>query len=243
MTHRRGRVLGATLVALAAVAPAAGQQVRGTLMAADHDRPVAGALVVLYHTDATPVDSARTDSAGRFTLHATRPGEHRLHIELEGFLTLTEFLTLERGETVDRRIEIPLISAAAAVNIRDIIEREDALQLPLDELCREALRPWEAGLLVGMVRDRRTNEPVPAARLRVTPVPAAAVEAGEGREQEPAARRGAATSAGVYWFCNLPPGRVRLVARQDGFRPDTSYATIRAGTVSWYDVLLRRAGP
>ncbi|MDX1674128.1 MAG: hypothetical protein R3314_04920, partial [Longimicrobiales bacterium] len=50
-----------------------------------------------------------------------------------------------------------------------------------------------------------------------------------------------ATAAGSFWFCNVPPGRVRMVARADGFAPDTSHATIRAGTISWYDALLRPA--
>jgi hypothetical protein len=214
---------------------AAGQSVEGSVIAVDHDRPLPGATVLLLGPDSAPVDSARADSLGRFRLTADSAGPYLLHVRYEGFLTTTEWVSLEPGAPLEHRVEMPLISAEAARGIQDLIEREDALQLPLAEICGEPLRPWEAGLLVGVTRDRTTLEPVAGAAVVVTPL-GADDDAGL-----PPPRTVVSTASGAYWLCNLPAGRVRVVAAADGFRPDTTLAVIRAGTVSWYDALMSRS--
>jgi hypothetical protein len=221
----------ATLLALLlSAAGAAAQTVRGTVIEEDAGDPLPGVRVSLLDDAGLPVDSTRTDTAGTFLLRAPRPGRFILHFEIEDYLGTTDQPPyLDAGAEVERRIALRLVSGAAARVMREVIQRETAFQLPLDELCGEPLRPWEAGLLVGVARDRRTRDPVPGALVRM-----AAPDAGP---DDP--RTTVATGTGAYWFCNVPGGRVRVVTMADGFRPDTSVARIRPGTISWYDALLR----
>jgi hypothetical protein len=236
--RRAPAAIGAVLGLLAAAGLPA-QAVEGVVFAPDHDRAVDGAAVLLLGDDPAPLDSARTDDRGRYRLAAPGAGEYLVHVRYEGYLSVTEWVRVPASGTVRLRIDMPLVSATAARGIQDLLEREDALRLPLDQICREPLRPWEAGLLVGVTRDGTTMEPVPEAIVLVDPI---------GEDDEPLPGPGGAgrrtfvsTAAGAYWLCNLPAGRVRVVARAPGFRPDTTVAVIRAGTVSWYDALMRRS--
>ena len=218
---------------LSAADAAAAQTVRGTVMDADRGQPVVGAAVVLADTASATLDSTVTDSAGRFYVSAPRPGRFIVHVALEGYLSYSSVLELDGGEDREIRVEMPLVSTGAARVMQEVIRRESAFQLPWEELCGEPVRPWEAGVLVGVSRDRRTMDPLPRAAVRIEIVEA----------DDPAAapwrRTRVSTPTGGFWFCNVPPGRVRMVARADGFAPDTSFADIRAGTISWYDALLR----
>lgn len=234
---RRWIAVGSAVLLIgASVASAAAQVVRGTVTAEDSGRPLPGVLVSLLDDGGVPVDSVRTDPAGAYRLRAPGPGRFTLQLEPDGYLGTSRRLpALAAGERIERRIELPLVSAAAARDMEEMIRRERALQRPLEELCGEPLRPWEAGLLVGVARDRATREPIPGALVRLTPRGSAA-----GPDAGPDAERAAvATPAGAYWFCNVMAGLVRVVAVADGFRPDTSDARVRAGTISWYDALLR----
>lgn len=218
-------------VALGAVlaAGASGQAVEGRAVEAGSGRAITDARVFLVDTASVAVDSVRSDSAGQFRLQAHSPGPHLVNVEMEGFLSYSNLIRVGTRDTVVHRVEMPVVSVAAALVMQEVIDREAALQLPLEELCAEPLRPWEAGLLVGVARERDTLDPVPRAVARIEAVD-------PGVEDGPWIR--VATATGTYWFCNLPPGRVRVVASAEGFRADTSYATIRAGTVSWFDSLL-----
>lgn len=235
----------AVLLCLILVPGATGQVVEGTVTDADYDRPIGDAPVRIVDTLSVTVDSSTTDDAGRFRLVAPRPGPYILFVEIEGYLSYSDFTTLAAGDTVRRDIEMPLVSARAARVMHEVIEREAAFQLPWEELCGEPVRPWEAGVLVGVARDRSTLDPVGRAVIHVEPLEdvdpgAQAPPAGTAPESEPWPRSRVATPTGAFWFCNVPVGRARIVARAEGFATDTSYATIRAGTISWYDALLPR---
>jgi hypothetical protein len=234
-------VVVAVLVTIALAECAAAQTVAGTVVSADFDRPVPGANVVLFDTALTALDSTVTDRSGRFRLATPRAGEFVLIVRLEGYLSMSASVRVRDGETTTRRIELPLVSVGAAAVMREAIARESALQLPLDELCEEPLRPWEAGVVVGVTRDRRTLEPVP--EVLVTLEPEAALATGPDRSASgdaAATYTRMSTASGAYWFCNVPSGRARLVARAGARGADTSWVTIRAGTVSWSDAILRR---
>lgn len=209
---------------------AAAQTVQGTVRDADYGRTVAGAKVLLIDSLAATLDSTTTDLDGRFRLDAPGPGSFILLVALEGFLSYSAAIDATTGDTARVDIEMPVVSGQAARVMSDVIDQEEAFQLPWQELCGEPVRPWEAGVLVGVSRDRNTLEPVPRAVIRLQPL--ASTDPGWPRTR-------IATATGSFWFCNVPPGRARIVARADGARADTSYASIRAGTVSWYDALLR----
>lgn len=230
------------MAGLATPTGAPAQAVRGTVADADYHRPVSGATVLLVDSLSANVDATTTDEAGRFHLAAPAPGRFVIHVALEGYLSYSSDIALTRGETAAVAIAMPVISTRAARAMQEVIDREAAFQLPWEELCGEPVRPWEAGVLVGVSRDRATLDPVPRAVVVLEPL-----EGPEPGRDSAAASTGAAwprtrlaTATGAFWFCNIPPGRARIVARAEGFRGDTSHATIRTGTISWYDALLRR---
>lgn len=213
------------------------------MVAEEGGRPLADATVLLLRPGHPVVDSTRTDADGRFHLTADSAGEHLLHVRPEGYLSWSEPVEIRTGGAVRQRVEMPLMATATARSMAETIQREAALQLPLAELCAEPLRPWEAGLLVGVARDRDTLEPVTGAVVSVSP----GTNGQTGGEE--AAREGrrrwstVSAGSGAYWICNLPPGEHRVVAEAPGFRSDTSTAVIRAGTISWYDALLTSRPP
>lgn len=244
---------------LLAAGPAAGQALQGTVVDADRAVAIDGAIVLLVDSVGTVIDSTATDAEGRYRLAAPDPGAYMLHVTRHGYLSYSTTVEAGPGAPVEHRVEMPMISNQAARIIFEVIEREAALQAPWEELCGEPVRPWEAGVLVGVARNRTTMEPVPRAVVRLTPegragdgvdsagaAPGSGEDPGGGRdghspESESGPHTRVATESGAFWFCNVRTGRVRVVARADGFVPDRFEADIRAGTISWYDVLLRPA--
>lgn len=222
------------LVLLLAPAVASAQEVAGRVVDAEQRRPIAGAHVTLLDSTAAAVDSTTTDDGGAFRVAAPGPGRYLVHVEVAGYLSYSDGVRVEAGEVVEHRLEMPVVSVAAALVMQEVIDREAAFQLPIEELCEEPLRPWAAGVLVGVARSRQSLEPVPRAVVRLEPLPDSVPS-----DAASAARSRVATATGAYWFCNVPAGRARLVVRADGLAPDTSVIVIRAGTMSWYDALLR----
>lgn len=227
-------LLGAAGVAgLPITNTAMAQTIQGTVIDADHGRPVADASVALVDTASATLDSTVTNSVGRFTVRAPRAGLFIVHVALEGYLSYSSAVELGASEDREIRVEMPLVSTGAARVMQEVIRRESAFQLPWEELCGEPVRPWEAGVLVGVSRNRRTMDPLPRAAVRIELVEP------DDSAATPWHRTRVTTPTGSFWFCNVPPGKARMVSRAEGFAPDTSYATIRPGTISWYDALLR----
>ncbi len=216
---------------------ATAQAVQGTVSDADSRRPLAGASVLLLDTLSAPVDSTTADSAGDYRLAAPGAGMFIVHVAPTGYLASSTTVRLTSDDAVRLDIAMPVISEAAAGVMRQVIDREAAFQLPWEELCDEPVRPWETGVLVGVARDRSSMQPIPRAVIRL-------------ERQDTVAgspRTRVATATGAFWFCNVPPGRVRVTAGAEDQTGgpalfDSWVATIRTGTISWYDALLRPAG-
>lgn len=239
----RARASAHVLAGLAGLAlgaaGSAAQAVRGHVSDAEYGHPIGGARVLLLDTGSVAVDSTRTDSAGRFLARASGPGRYLIHVEVDGYLSYSNLVELQADETLRHTVEMPVVSVAAALVMQEVIDREAAFQLPIEELCVEPLRPWEAGVLVGVARDRTTLEPLPRAVVLLEPIPDSGAD--EAPDPGHADRSRVATATGAYWFCNVPAGRARIAVRADGYAEATSHAVIHAGTVSWYDALLRPA--
>lgn len=237
------------LVALVSAASASGQVVRVVIAGEEEGIPVAAAPVLLLDEEGVALDSVTTDAAGRVTVRAPSPGRYYLNVLPPDYLSYTHGIDIDADGIEGDTVRIPLRSRAASRIMGEVISREGAFQVPLDELCGEELRPWEAGVLVGVVRDRAGMEPLPGALVRVEPrEPALAGPPDAGASDPPDAgatvpARIAAEASGAFWFCNVPAGDIDVVAVADGFRPDTFTAAIRAGSISWYDALLRRVRP
>jgi hypothetical protein len=222
-------VLGSTLALLVlctAAAPAAAQQVQGEVRDADRDRPLPGARLLLLDDDGVPVDSARTDAAGRYRLRAPAAGPYTVYFRVDGYAGVpSDPLPLAAGTTTEFVFRVPLVSVAAVRQMADVIGMEQRLQESLPELCGEPFRAWEAGLLVGVVRSRATRQPIPGARV-------VAVSA-----DGDVARSTISSENGVYVLCNLPvgPAVVIRIEAPDGTM-ETTDVEVRAGSASWYDL-------
>ncbi len=239
MGKPRHVVLSVCLAALATTPPAAAaaaQAVHGVVVSKEEQRVVSGARVVLVRDDGTAVDSTVTGSTGRFRVVADSAGAFVLYTRLQGYASYTSApFRLSAGETVDRRIELPLVSVRAMQIMADVIGSDSMLQQDLPTICGEELRPWESGIVVGVVRDRQTREPVPGALVVLTP-PA---EPG-GPPPEPLTML--SNRNGTYMFCNVGLGDSRVRVHAEGFRPREVTVQARAGMIGWYDVFLYRGG-
>jgi hypothetical protein len=102
---------------------------------------------------------------------------------------------------------------------------EQRLQDALPEICGEAFRPWEAGLLVGVVRVRATREPLAGARVTVA------------TSSDGVTRSTLSNERGTYVLCNVPTGpEVQIIVEAPDGTRETTTVEIRAGTASWYDL-------
>ena len=226
------RLAAFILVVLAGAAFGAGQvhaqAVRGLLLDAEEHRPVPGARLFLLDDAGLPVDSTFTDESGRYRLDAPRAGTHFIHFQMDGWAGAgSDSLELRESVAEDYDFHVTLVSSAAMQQMSAMIHADERLQTSLPEVCGEALRPWEAGLLVGTVRARRTNAPLPDVRVAVA------------TDERGVTRSTVSNADGIYILCNVPLGSdVSIIATApDGTREITE-VDIRAGTVSWYDLHL-----
>lgn len=222
------RPAAAAALALVLAASASAQVVTGTAADSDRERPLAGAALLLVDSAGAVVDSARAEAGGRFRLVAPGPGEYFVHVRLDGWAGVpSEGFRVRPGQDRDFDVRVPLIGTGALRRMSSLLQDGD-MQRPLPELCGEELRPWEAGVLLGVVRDRRTRQPVAGARVW------ASTPTGE------ALRSTVSNARGSYILCNLPAGQaVRIEGETGDGRRDQLEPEIRAGTASFYDLFLR----
>jgi hypothetical protein len=221
--------LAACLAVLAPAAlPAGAQVVDGTVHDADRGRPLPRAQLYLLDPEGVAVDSVLADPAGRFRLTAPRAGNYNVLFQMDGWVMVPfEPVDLGAGQTVTLDLRVPLISMAALTRMGELLRMEQQLQDALPEICGEAFRPWEAGLLVGVVRVRATREALAGARVTVA-------TAGDG-----VARSTISNERGTYVLCNVPTGpEVQIIAEAPDGTRETTTVEIRAGTASWYDLPL-----
>ncbi len=215
------------LLVIASTAGAEAQSVHGILTDADHGRPIPDARLYLLGVGGTIADSTLTDAQGGFRLAADTAGVYHVHFQIDGWASMSApALRLDEGTDVDLAFPVQLVPIAVLRQMSDMIGMDERLQTSLPEICGEALRPWEAGLLVGIVRSA-DNEPVAGARVAV-----ATLENG-------IARATLSADNGIYILCNVPLGPAVQISvdAPDGTR-ETTEVEIRAGMVSWYDLPL-----
>jgi hypothetical protein len=210
--------------------PAAAQSVRGDLRDDQRDLPIAGARLHLIGAGGAIVDSTRSADAGGFELTAPAAGTYTLYFQLDGWASVPSGpLQLRSGETLEYAFRVPLVSNAAIRQMADMIDMDERLQTALPEMCGEPLRPWEAGLLVGIVRTRTGSAQVAGARV--------AVAAPDGT----VARSTLSSEKGIYILCNVPLGEaVEITIETPGGAMETTEVEIRPGMVSWYDLTVGR---
>lgn len=221
--------LGGMCAASAAPSRAAGQVVRGELRWEERDAPLPRARLLLLSERGAHVDSTVTDGAGRFHLTAPAPGTYYLYFHSDGWASVTSNpVSLERGSVTAFDFSVRLVAGAAIRQMSDVIRANEHLQSSLPEICGEALDPERTGVLVGVVRDRKTRQAIGGVRVSV------------GTGAGGVARSTISSDTGVYVLCNVPVGAtVKVSAEAPDGRSETTAAIIRAGTISWYDLNLR----
>lgn len=153
-------------------------------------RPLEGAVVRLEGTERT----ATTGSGGRFRMSLPLEGRYRLSFHHPAVDTLE------------------VVPAALEVTLRPGLVEEVELATPslptlLAGPCLDRAREEGTGILVGRVRDRFSDVPVPGAGIRIAPA-----EAGAGP-----ALTAAADVTGTFRFCEVPAGpEYRMTAEAFG---------------------------
>lgn len=120
MTSRTVIAWGAVVVLLLAplwlVSPLRAQSIRGTLVQAGSDAPLADAVITLTDSVRVTIDEGRTDATGRFLLDARNLRAVRLVIRKVGAQpTESELVRLPSDrDTIDLQIEAPVVGVTLA---------------------------------------------------------------------------------------------------------------------------------
>lgn len=114
----KGTIVGLHLGLVALLVPGvlAGQAVRGVVVNRTSDVPVAGAFVLLEDSAGTEQRRVMTDAVGRFVVVGPVAATYRLRTMIIGYQSWESGrFHLDRGETVERRIEIELVPVVLPV--------------------------------------------------------------------------------------------------------------------------------
>lgn len=168
---RRGVVL-----LLLAAASAHGQELRarGRVMLASTsgERAVAGAMVTLHRIGVTsgPVDSTRTDAAGRYAFRVGRPDTAAMYLATSRYSGIAYFAPPVRvSDSLEAPGEIHVFDTTSAGAPLRTVGRHVVVSAPDAQGMREVVDVWELGN-----EDRRTRTSAPGRPAFVTQVPAAA---------------------------------------------------------------------
>jgi hypothetical protein len=245
-------VIGLSASLALTAAPAVAQVIRGQVLDADRGQPIPAARLLLITEAGATLDTTMSDGQGRFRLEAPAPGSYLVYFATEGWAGVpSDQLRLKRGVTTDFVFRVPLLTHAEVNRIAEIITADGRLQRPLPELCGEPVRAWEAGLLVGVVRERGSDRPVAGARIAVAGADSSGRAASgrlradaESRERQAGGDGGTratvSSAKGVYVLCNVLAGpAVKLVITSPQGFTETTQVEVRAGTVGWYDLPVR----
>jgi hypothetical protein len=102
--------------------PAAAQVVRGVVLDAETGKPVARAVVHLFHADSVQVSGFLTGEDGRFLLTTPREGIHVLDVEHAAYgVSRTASLDVSHGNAVD--VEIRLAPVAIKLDPLTVVGR------------------------------------------------------------------------------------------------------------------------
>src|SRR5690242_18794778 len=134
MGEPRAGLLIALVAALAAIAPAQAQRVRGTLTDSATREPVSGAVVSLLDSAGQFVSRTIADEQGRFSAARLR-GARTLHVVRIGYRPVDTPLT-ENDSTVDLRL-VPIASRLATMTA------SEGRVCPGKPGASEALELWE----------------------------------------------------------------------------------------------------
>lgn len=199
-----GLALGVGL-ALASPGHGSAQIVRGQVVDSILGTPVAGASVALLDDGGTEAARTRTDDKGLFLLRAPGAGQYRLRAGGEGYRTsVFPPFDLAADGMLAYRLLVPSVDAPPPSTEPD----EDDAELLIDQICQGEDVPG-LPVMVGIVRDAVTQEPVPEAEIILTWSSIPIQLAGFVGPTEDNQGSVVASNTGFYAVCGVPPD-VRL---------------------------------
>ncbi|MBK8249092.1 MAG: hypothetical protein IPK85_17070 [Gemmatimonadetes bacterium] len=164
----------ALLLLSATVAPGQELRARGRVMLASEsgERAVPGAMVTLHQIGPTsgPVDSARTDAAGRYAFRISRPDTGAMYLATSRYSGIAYFAPPVRvSDSLEAPGEIHVFDTTSVDAPLRQVGRHVVVSAPNAQGLREVVEVWELGN-----EGRRTRTSPPGRPAFVTQVPAAA---------------------------------------------------------------------
>jgi hypothetical protein len=189
------------------------QIVRGQVVDSVVGTPIVGGSVALLDNAGTEVARTVTDEEGLFLLRAPGAGQYRLRADGEGY-RVSEFppFDLAVDGMVAYRLLVPSTDPPPPPSEPDEVDAE----LLIDQICQGEDVPG-LPVMVGLVRDAITQEPVPQAQVILTwssvPIQLAGF-VGPTEDNQGAVVTG---NTGFYAVCGAPPeARIDLRAASGG---------------------------
>jgi len=223
----------ALVLALLTALPAAAQSVVGVIVDARTGAPVPGVFLTLIDDEDVAHDTVRTDRRGQFELRAGGLGRYVIGAEREEYASvLSDGILVPATGSVSFTMELPPVSMSNLRQMAETMDRNERLRGGVVELCRGRMNPLEGGILLGVVRESGSGDPVAGAVAHLPP-----------NDRDDVPGTAVTDRHGTYLFCFVPQGQEVVVrVEAEGYRPSEQGVEIRSGTISWYDFRLRPTG-
>lgn len=222
-------VTGCLAIALLSVPLGADSQtIEGVLTDTRTGRGISGAQVTLFDTLGVERDATETGQDGGFVVHGGGAGVFLISVHRPGYADrLSDEIHLSEGERVSYRMDVSPLSSDQVESMQSTLASNDRIRQVLVDTCAGRIDPANAGLVLGVVRDRTGEQGVGGARV---------VLASPGGEPLIAVT----DRLGGYVFCAAPPGSGQpLTVTAEGWNSSVQEIEVRAGVISWYDFRLR----
>ena len=189
------------------------QIVRGQVVDSIVGTPIAGGVVTLIDETGSEVARTMTDEEGLFLLRAQSPGQYHLRAEGEGY-RVSDFPRFELAAQgmLAYRLLVPAVDPPPSTPELDDTEAE----LVIEQICQGTAIPG-LPVMVGVVRDAVTQEPIPESDVILTWSSVTGALARLVRNPEDLQGAAVTGSSGFYAVCGVPvESRVDLRAEYQG---------------------------
>jgi hypothetical protein len=202
-TRFLSRVIGSVLLlTVSGIAYLQAQVVRGQVVDSITLVPIDGGTVTLISADGSEVGRTRTNPEGLFLIQAGAVGQFHLRAEAEGY-RLSEFppFQLATDQLATYMLLVPSIEPQPSVGLTPMFDDWDPDAVAA-QVCPEDT-PANLPVVLGLVRDAMTQEPVVDAEIRIS-WPAVSGMLRERVDLDDTEGWAISGDGGLYGICGLP---------------------------------------